>query len=183
MKRRGLTLAETLLTLFLLGLILSVAADLMRRARNLSSFYQQKSELQNASWALQRLAVQVQGASQIVSPILNGDADQLKFERVQGDLPNRLPTTLGPHPAPSPPPNPVWDPLDAAYMETVSVYRVDPGDLVCYGATNEALLTSQLHRFHCRSQGHLLEMEAAVLVRGQEQVVLVRQWVGPGVTW
>lgn len=183
MRRRGLTLAETLLTLFLLGLILSIAADLMRRGRNLASFYRQKSDLQHASWTLQRVAVQLQSASRIVLPVLNGQADRLEFQRVASDLSNRLPTTLGAHPAPSPPANPVWDPLAAAYLESVSIYRVDPGDLLFSTPADEAVLTQQLSRFRCRSQGRLLELEAAVRVRGQEQVVQVRQWVGAGVQW
>ena len=70
--RRGTTLAETLVTLLMLSLILTVAADLMRRARNVSGFYQQKSDLQRGAWALQRLGLEVLSATQVVQPALLG---------------------------------------------------------------------------------------------------------------
>jgi hypothetical protein len=177
------SLAETLVTLFLLGLVIWVTGDLMRRGRNISSFYQQKSDLQRGAWALQRLCLQVQSASQILAPLLNSSADRLEWVRVRPDGTGRLPTTLGAAPGPVPPPNPIWDPNAAAWNETISVYRLDVGDLVWFGTSSEVLLGSQLSNFQSRSQGHMLELSAEVPVRGQVRRVLVKQLIAPGVSW
>jgi len=183
MRRRGLSLLETLLTLFLLALILAVTADLMMRARRISSFYQQKSDLQQGAFALERLCLQVMGAGKIVNPPLNGSTDRLEWVRVNPDVSGRLPTTLGAVPAPVPPPSPVWDPTAAAWTELISVYRQDNGDLMWYGASGEVLLCSNLSSFQCRSTNRMLELRAEVIVRGQIQGVLVKRLVDAGVSW
>ena len=181
--RRGVTLAETLVTLFLLGLVLSVTGDLMSRGRSLSRFYQQKSDLQRGSWALQRLSVQLLGATKMLAPLQDASSDRLQWLRVRPDSGTRLPTTLGSMPAPVPAPNPVWDPSAAVWNEQVSVYRLVSGDLVWFGASSEVLLCSRLSQFECRSQGRLLELSAEVPVRDQRQTVRVRHLLEAGVSW
>ena len=183
MRRRGVTLAETLLTLFLLGLVISVTADLMRKARNVSGFYQQKSDLQRGSWALQRLALQLRSANKITAPLLNASGDHLEWVRVRQDVPSRLPTTLGSAPAPIPAPSPVWDPNAASWNEQISVYRLDTGELEWFGPGTEILLCSKLSNFQCSSQGRLLELSAEVPVRGKNQRVVIKHLVESGVSW
>lgn len=181
--RRGVTLAETLVTLFMLGLILTVASDLMRRARNVSGFYQQKSDLQKAAWALQRLGLETLSAARVVQPALNGDSDQLEWIRVKPGVSGRLPTTLGSEPQPLPPPSPVWEPDRASWTDDMSVYRLDNGDLFCWGKASEVLLSQHLTDFHCHSQGHFLELSAQVAVRRGQQQVKVFQLLPAGVQW
>lgn len=181
--RRGTTLAETLVTLFMLSLILTVAADLMRRARNVSGFYQQKSDLQRAGWALQRLGLEVLSATRVVQPALDGQGDHLEWVRVQAGVAGRLPTTLGSDPQPVPPASPLWQPDRAIWIDTMSVYRLDSGDLIRWGSASELLLSQRLNDFHCRSQGHLLELSARVQVRGADQQVRVLQQLPQGVSW
>ncbi|MBS2039700.1 hypothetical protein JST97_32240 [bacterium] len=167
----------------MLSLILSVAADLMRRARNVSSFYQQKSELQRAAWALQHLSLEVLSATRVVQPTLDGDSDHLEWVRIKQGVSGRLPTSLGSDPQPLPPPSPVWQPDRAVWTDTMSVYRLDTGDLFRWGRSSEVLLAQQLTDFHCHSQGHFLELSARVQVRGAEQQVKVFQQLPPGVQW
>lgn len=181
--RRGTTLAETLVTLLMLSLILTVAADLMRRARNVSGFYQQKSDLQRGAWALQRLGLEVLSATQVVQPALDAQADHLEWVRIKPGVAGRLPTTLGSDPQPLPAPSPVWQPDRAIWTDTMSVYRLDNGDLIRWGSTSEVLLCERLKDFRCRSQGHFLELSARVQVRGADQQVRVTQLLPPGVQW
>ena len=181
--RRGTTLAETLVTLFLLSLILTVAADLMRRARNVSGFYQQKSDLQRGAQALQQLGLEVLSATRVVQPALNAQGDQLEWVRVQASPAGRLPTTRGSDPQPLPPTSPVWQPDRALWTETLDVYRLDNGDLLRWGSASEVLLSQRLEEFHCSSQGHLLQLSARVRVRDQSQQIQVTQLVPAGVQW
>lgn len=181
--RRGTTLAETLVTLFLLSLILTVAADLMRRARNVSGFYQQKSDLQRGASALQRLGLEVLSATRVLQPALDGQGDHLEWVRVKPGVAGRLPTSLGSDPQPVPAPSPVWQPDQATWTDTMNVYRTDNGDLIRWGSTTEVLLCERLVNFQCRSQGHFLELTARVRVRGSEQQVRVTQLLPPGVQW
>jgi len=181
--RRGTTLAETLVTLFLLSLILTVAADLMRRARNVSGFYQQKSDLQRGAWALQRLGLEVLSATRVLQPALDGQGDHLEWTRVKPGATGRLPVTLGSDPQPVPGPSPVWQPDRAIWTDTMNVYRTDNGDLIRWGSTSEVLLAERLQDFHCRSQGKFLELSARVRVRGSDQEVRVTQLLTQGVQW
>lgn len=184
MKRRGLSLAETLLSLFLLGLIISVAADLTLRARKLMFLARQRSELQDAAFALQRLALQSLSASQIVQPHRNSNSDRLQFQRVRPDLPLRLPTTLGADPLPVPVAPPTWDPLDASYQESVLVYSIDGiGLLLNSPADGEVLLCPNAQDFRSQSTGNLLTLSATLTVRGQQHQLTAQQWLAPGISW
>ena len=184
MKKRGVSLVELIATLFILSLVIFVAADLMVRARQVSNFYSQKSALQGAASALQQLSGQLVGACNVTSPTMNGNSPTLQFVRVKPDLPTRLPTTLGPIPSPEPPPSPAWDPCASAWQETISVSLRADGWLVWTSTDgSEKALAGKLTRFDCHSQGRLLEMTAEVSIRGQLQSIKVSQNIEEGVDW
>jgi prepilin-type N-terminal cleavage/methylation domain-containing protein len=123
MKRAGFSLAELLVTLFLLSLVIAVAADLMHRSRQVSRFYRQRDALQSAAFALQLLAQQSCAAVEITQPTLGGSSTNLVFQRIRNDISTRLPTTLGSNPAPLPASPPVWQPAATGFRETITVTR------------------------------------------------------------
>ncbi len=119
--RRGFSLIETLVTFFLVSLVLALVASIAReygqmvRSGDRSGASQQARQL-----VLRTLRAELEGATRVLSPT-GGPNPVLEFE-TYGAVAGRLPD-------PPDPPPPTWDPRDPTHLITVR-YSLVGGELI-----------------------------------------------------
>jgi len=118
---KGLTLLESLLTVFLVGLTLVIISDLTTSLRKSSGVSSKKARYFEAMGSvLNTIRAEIQEAVEITVPLSGNTADRLESKRF---LPEHI--VAGPNPArlewPLPSPRYGWDPKDSAYLGTAGL--------------------------------------------------------------
>ena len=125
MKRRGFTLLEALCTLALVSLIFITVLSLLQDSVRTARMSQEKDTAMNAvQVGLDRLCCEMREAVQVSAPGVGFTLNQITFQKVDSNNPNRLPPRV-----PEPVPSPAWNPFDPQWLLKVH-YFVAGGELV-----------------------------------------------------
>lgn len=114
-RPRGVSLAEALLTSFIMMMILAVVASLMHQYAEVTRHAAKKDASTEMRQQLDLIRRELMGAVDISSPPAGGTAAQLQFNRIDPASARGIPATLAPLPNPSPA---VWDPRAATIQVT-----------------------------------------------------------------
>lgn len=140
-SRKGITLAELLITFFIIGLVMGAMATLMRLYRQVTLHEHAREASLRSAQALSQVRGEVWEAIEIQDPPVGSSGPGVTLLRIDPNLPDRLEGAYGPATAirsgpgrrpgdPIPDPTVLsWDPFDPAYLAQVT-YRVDQGNLV-----------------------------------------------------
>ncbi|MEW6281115.1 MAG: hypothetical protein AB1758_21045, partial [Candidatus Eremiobacterota bacterium] len=119
MKRRGVTIAEALLTLVLVAMLMGITAYLMAEYGRILRFSAAKDNTWLAAQVgVQRAVGEVREAVAVLTPAAGATANELRFRKIDPADPTWLPTPI-PSPAPA-----TWDPYPPALLLEVC-YRSD----------------------------------------------------------
>lgn len=159
-KRRGFTLLESLLTIFLFALALAVVARLVTGSQQLLRQSAGKSQaLKTCQWALSEIRQQVEAAARLDEPSI-GSSNRLLLSAYRQDT-VRLPATL---PSWKLGRDPWWNPYDSRYLESLE-FRLDTDQLVKVAGGNSAFLAGSVDSFQVSVLDEQLEIE--IEVRGR----------------
>ncbi len=140
-SRKGVTLAELLITFFIIGLVMGALATLMRLYRQVSLHERAREASLSSAQALNQVRGEVWEAVEVQDPPPGSSGPNVTLLRIDPNLSDRLEGAYGPATAirsgpgrrpgdPLPEPSVLsWDPFDPAYLAQVT-YRVDQGNLV-----------------------------------------------------
>lgn len=118
MNRRGFTLLEALVSLFLIGLVVVLSAGLLHGMSSMGRRNQTGEQAVNGLLALERVRAEVLEAVSITEPSGASEANTLIFKKINPAITNRLQL-----------PGYSWNPALPAHLLTIS-YTVTAGDLI-----------------------------------------------------
>ena len=133
MKRKAFSLLETMVTLFMIGVMLLLVSDLVKDLRQESTNNKDNDQLMGAHQALERIGLALRSCYHVDEPTA-GSSNRI---RLRSWNPNVNPTRL---PLPPGPPGPSWMPADPAFLMNRS-FEVTGGILLCTntrGAVSES---------------------------------------------
>lgn len=125
-RPRGVSLAEALLTSFIMMMILAVVASLMHQYAEVTRHAAKKDASTEMRQQLDMIRRELMGAIDITDPPAGGTSTRLEFDRIDPASARGIPATLAPLPNPSPA---VWDPRDPATTIQVTYERQVSGIL------------------------------------------------------
>lgn len=148
-QRRGVTLMETLVTLWMIGIMLLMVAQLARNIQQESVHNKDHDQRMGAHQALERLGQALRSSHRILEPAANATSNRLRLESWNasansGRLPNP-PATTG-----------LWTPNSAAYLFERRFEVGGDGVLLCTtlaGTTDTIRLLGDLSEFRVSGQG------------------------------
>ena len=194
--RRGVSLAEAVLTLLILSMFLVAIARLMSEVADVQRFWGAKESSAEVAVALDRVRCEVLSSVRLVKPALGGTNGVLEFLRIDPDIDAagslRLPSQLSP--TPSPKPAAPWDPRDPSFLMTVR-YTVNPqSQLVrlCASVANYAgppfsqsnVVASGISSFECQNNaGRSLWLTADCPEARQTRRYRISVYIGEGTQW
>ncbi|MEW6282916.1 MAG: hypothetical protein AB1758_30165 [Candidatus Eremiobacterota bacterium] len=152
MRRRGLSLAEALISTFLLMTVLAVVALLANQYSRVVRSSHHKSVGRQVALSLLTIRSDLEAGVEVVTPTLGGGPSDLRFFRVDTGDPDRFPATIEPTPDPGPDP---WLPTDPSYLTDV-VYTLQNGDLIREldpPGGDASVVASEVNDFSARSVG------------------------------
>ena len=165
LRPRATTLIETLVACFLVFLVLSFLASLVRRYRQVELAVNDHDRGMELRQSLQELARECSGATSVSLPASGSTSTQLIFTRIDPTLSTRLPVQRGAHPSPRPA---SWDPLDPVWLQSVTIEVVDQ---VLFrkvtfsdGQSSEMVLARPVLAFEAERRGPLLHLRVSRLV-------------------
>lgn len=149
-KRTGTTLIETLVTLWMIGVMLLLVAELARNIQQESVHNKDHDQRMGAHQALERIGQALRSSNQILEPTPSATSTRLRLRSWDPStnaarLPNP-PATAG-----------TWTPNDPAYLNERRFEVNSEGVLLCTtiaGSTDSVRLLGDLTEFSVRGQGN-----------------------------
>ena len=194
--RRGVTLAEAVLTLLILSMFLVAIARLMTEVSDVQRFWGAKESSAEKNRRIAILIVMSLSSISILQPGLVSANAVLEFLRIDPDIDaaasRRLPAQLSP--TPSPVPAAPWDPRDPTFLMTVR-YAVNPQGQLVRTATSTSTYTgpafsvssvvaSGISSFESQnSAGRALWLRLDFLEAKQTRRYRVSVYIGEGTEW
>lgn len=163
MRRKGVSLVESLVTAMLFGLVLLVGAQLLSQYSQAIRHTSSKDQALEGALALRAVAAEVEEAISVSNPANPGSSSQLAFTRINPNFPNRLPAQTSPTPSPVPG---VWAPKNPVYLMTV-VYRVNAArelvrEVTLPGpAVTSQVLAREVSAFQVDRNGNRMDLTAS----------------------
>jgi type II secretory pathway pseudopilin PulG len=158
LHNRGLSLVESLLTLFLFALALVVVSKLVTGSQQLVRKSEGRSQaIQAAQWAIAEIRQRVELSSSVEEPTVGESSDKLRLTAFQRDEIGRLPTVLSP-------PNrtdPLWIPYDTAYLENIEFRKEGDGLLETVGG-KDIYLASSLKDLNFENLAQQIQLEITI---------------------
>ena len=147
--RGGTSLIETLVTLWMIGVMLLLVAELARNIQQESVYNKDHDQRMGAHQALERIGRALRSSNQILEPAIGASASRLRLQSWD-------PSTNAPR-LPNPPATAgSWTPDDPAYLNERR-FEVDSGGvLLCTtvaGSTDSIRLLGDLNSFTVSGQG------------------------------
>ena len=146
--RGGTSLIETLVTLWMIGVMLLLVAELARNIQQESVYNKDHDQRMGAHQALERIGQALRSSNMILEPAISASSNRLRLQSWD-------PSTNAPR-LPNPPATAgSWTPDDPAYLNERR-FEVDSGVLLCTtvaGSTDSIRLLGDLNSFRVSGQG------------------------------
>jgi type II secretory pathway pseudopilin PulG len=157
-RNRGLTIIESLLTVFLIGLILVVVSKLATGSQQLVRKATGRSQaIRSVQWALTEMRHKVEASISVDDPV-SGSSNILTLTAYRNDETGRLPDPI---PVWSPRNDPWWVPDDPAFLEEVE-FRLQNGRLLESVGGSEIFLVNSLKGLVVENLGDQLQIQLVI---------------------
>lgn len=167
---QGLTLLESLLTMFLFALALAVVAKLVTGSQQLVRQSSGRSQaLRTCQWAMSELRQQVEAAVRVDEPTPGGSANRLLLTTFKLSA-TRLPATLPRWRAGT---DPWWDPHASGYLESLE-FTLSADQLMRVSGGTSTFLAGGIDNFWVNAKDEQLEIEITVRERTRDSRFVTR---------